>query len=108
MSWVGTVTYGKARARIRTVTLKRVKREPMMRSIGGMPGVHDHENGYGPCSCEPGPCPECKARRQWNVDGQIVHARAGSIECPPAPFSEAPVEALLGVLTELTNMSGMA
>jgi hypothetical protein len=44
------------------------------------------------------PCPKCGARRQVNLDDVIIHARAGSVECPPVPFSEEPVQALLGVI----------
>jgi hypothetical protein len=46
-------------------------------------------------------CEECGARVQENMDGEIVHARAGTIECPPVPFSEDPVQMLLNVMHEV-------
>lgn len=48
---------------------------------------------------KPGPCAKCGARTQLHVDGATVHARAGTVECPAQPLSEAPAEALLGVIT---------
>jgi hypothetical protein len=43
-------------------------------------------------------CEECGARVQENMDGDVVHARAGTIECPPIPFSEGPVQIMMRVL----------
>ncbi len=40
---------------------------------------------------EPEDCATCGARRQWNVDGEIVHARAGTYECPATPLSDTPL-----------------
>jgi hypothetical protein len=37
---------------------------------------------------EPDNCPKCGARRQWNVDNEIVHARAGTYDCPTVPVPE--------------------
>jgi len=50
---------------------------------------------------EPGTCSKCGARTQLNTDNEVVHARAGTIECPSEPLSEAPVQALLNVLRDV-------
>lgn len=47
---------------------------------------------------DPECCPRCGARRQYNVFCEVIHARAGSVECPPEPFSEDPVMALIQAL----------
>lgn len=33
-------------------------------------------------------CLSCDARLQENVDGDMVHARAGTLGCPPIPVPE--------------------
>lgn len=50
---------------------------------------------------EPGNCPRCDARRQYNVDGAIIHARAGTVDCPPAPIAEP--DGLLAILRALAG-----
>jgi hypothetical protein len=37
----------------------------------------------GCADCALGPCPKCGARRQYNVDSEIVHAALGNVECDP-------------------------
>lgn len=35
-----------------------------------------------------GYCPRCGARTQINVDGETVHSRLGTLECPEVPVPE--------------------
>lgn len=48
--------------------------------------------------CEPTRCPSCGARRQYNTDYDVIHARAGTVYCPPQEFSEDPVTAAIQAL----------
>lgn len=50
---------------------------------------------------EPGNCPRCGARRQYNTSYDIVHARAGTVECPSAPIAEP--NGLLAILRALAG-----
>lgn len=48
--------------------------------------------------CEPTRCPSCGARRQYNTEFEVVHSRAGTLECPTEAFSEDPVIAAIQFL----------
>jgi hypothetical protein len=52
---------------------------------------------------EPGDCPKCGARRQYNVDNEIVHARAGTYDCPTVPVREINPH----VLIRLAGIAGL-
>lgn len=55
---------------------------------------------------EPAPCPKCKARRQYNVDGQIVHARIGQLECPAPLIDTITDDATVILIAEIYQVIG--